>query len=343
MGIYSIKNGKSKAYVRKTVEKEKYMEDFLEKNIEVLEPGIFVIGRQVRTEGNNWIDLMGMDKGGNTVVIELKRGTSARQVISQALDYAVWAESADYDTLNDIARKNHLDKYDDLYGLFQAKYGIVPNPWNGNQKIYVVAERIDEKTGEMANYQRRRGVDIKCVELNFYVGARDEVVHVQFVVGSPLDAADDTSEEATTAKDDAPAGADDADTRKTKFTDLQSSWGHRLDSADDANRDLVLDLIRTVKDRLRPLAGPQSRYYYMRVSGKAKKNLFGAIECNKKSAQVAFRTDPDTFKHDGNPEVRSSHGWFFPDESERRIRLTKRNFKLVLQCLAHAHAVTSKI
>lgn len=319
MGIFIISKTGTKEYARKTVEKEKHIEDFLEKHVEVLNPGVFVIGRQVRADGKNSIDLMGMDRDGNTVIIELKRGMSARDVISQALDYAVWAESAGYDELNGIAKKKHLAKYDDLHGLFQSRFNSVPEPWNDNQKIYIVAERIDEKTREIARYLRRRAVDIKCVELNFYEGAGKEIVNVDFVVGDPSDAIDEMGEKAT------------------------QTWEDAFNNADEDNHSTVSDLISAVEDRLKPRAGPQSKYYYMRVSGKVKKNLFGAIVCQKKSAYVSFRVDPDTFQHDDNPEIRSGYRWFFTKEAERRISLTRPNFDLILRCLEHAHGVTSEL
>lgn len=320
VGIHMIGKTGVKEYTRKPVGKEAYIEDFLERHVTVLDPGIFVIGRQVRTDGNNSIDLMGMDGEGNTVVIELKRGMPARQVISQALDYAVWTENAGYDELNSIAKKNHLGKYEDLHGLFRSKFNTVPEPWNADQKIYIVAERIDEKTGEMASYLRRREVDIYCVELNFYENAGQEVVNVDFVVGDPAD---------TSGKSD----------RKDAQT-----WEDILNNATDDNRSVVSALISAVeKIKPKPLAGPQSKYYYMRVSGKAKKSLFGAIVCQKKSAYVSFSVDPDTFKHDDNPEIRSGYRWFFTKETERRITLTKSNLELILQCLKHAHDTTSKL
>ena len=262
---------------------------------------------------------MGMDKEGNAVIIELKRRITTRQVISQTLDYAVWVEGADYDMLNNIAKKSHLGEHDDLYGLFQSKFKSVPEPWNDNQKIYIVAERIDEKTGEMASYLRRRSIDIKCVELNFYGDNGNKIVHVDFVVGDPSDTMDEMGEKATT------------------------TWEDAFGRSDDANRSIVSDLISAVEDRLKPLAGPQSKYYYMRVAGKDKKNLFGTIVCNKKSAYVSFRVDPDTFEYDENAEIRSGYRWFFSKETERRISLTKPNFKLVLQCLDHSHGVTSRL
>ena len=320
MGIYAIGKSGPKEYAKKTVGKEKHIEDFLEKNIRVLDPGIFVIGRQVRTDGNNSIDLMGMDREGNTVIIELKRDMTARQVISQALDYAVWVEGADYDTLNNIAKKSHLGKNSDLYGLFQSKFGSVPEPWNDNQKIYIVAERIDEKTGEIALYLRRREVDIRCAELNFYEGAGEDIVNVNFVVGDPSDTIDVMGE-------------------KTILT-----WDDVIKNATDENRSAVSDLITAVQTKLKPLTNPRGKFYHMKVSGKEKKNKFATIACQKKSAYVIFRVDPDTFEHDENPEILPGYKWFFPEgEAKRQISITKSNVELILQCLEHAHAVVSRL
>ena len=109
------------------------------------------------------------------------------------------------------------------------------------------------------------------------------------------------------------------------------------------NRSLVEDLINKIKDKLDPLAGPQSRYYYMRVAGKSKKTLFGTIVCHKKSAYVSFRVDPEEFAHDGNSEVRSGYRWFFTKDTERRISIARSNFELIMQCLEHAHRVTSRL
>ena len=63
-------------YARKAVEKEKYIENFLEKHIKVLDRSVFVIGRQVRIDDKNRIDLMGIDRDGNAVIIEIKRSMS---------------------------------------------------------------------------------------------------------------------------------------------------------------------------------------------------------------------------------------------------------------------------
>ena len=307
-------------YAKKMVGKEKYIEDFLEKHVTVLGADVFVIGRQVRTDGKNTIDLMGMDGSGNAIIIELKRGKTTSKVTLQILDYAVWAEDAGYDELNSIARKKHLGKHKDLHGLFSSKFNSVPETWNENQKLYIIAEQIDEKTKAMARYLRMRKVDISCVELNFYEGSKKEIVNVNFVVGDPSDATDEMG---------------------AKTGDLM--WEDAIKNATDDNRTVIEELISVVKDKMQPHTGPPSKHYYMRVAGKNKKNLFGTIVCQKKVAYVAFRVDPDEFMDDGNPEIKSGYRWFFTKETERRISLTRSNFELILRCLEHAHDATSKM
>lgn len=313
MGIYTIDKTGVKVYIKKMAGKEKHIEDFLEKHVTVLDPNIFVIGRQVRTDNNNVIDLMGMDWKGNTIIIEVKRGMTPREVISQALDYAVWAENVDYDRLNSIAK----GKYKNLHELFKSKSKPIPEPWNENQKIYIVAERVDEKTKDMASYLSRRRVDVKCVELNFYENAEQKIVNVDFV-GEQIDMVDEVGKK------------------------VAQTWDNILENATENNRAMVNGLIKKVKAEIKQLAVSKGKYYYMRVKDQPKKNQFGAIVCQKKSAYVHFRVDPDTFGYDDNSEIRSVR-WFFTKETERKVILTESNFDLILKCLKHAHGTTSKL
>lgn len=67
---------------------EKQIEDLLAANIEILDAGWLVIGRQVKTEGGGFIDILCIDLQGALVVVELKRELTPREVTAQALDYA---------------------------------------------------------------------------------------------------------------------------------------------------------------------------------------------------------------------------------------------------------------
>ncbi len=76
----------------------KFKNDNLEADLELLlennpeyffeNSKILIIGRQVTTNLNTFIDLLGIDKTGNTIVIELKRNKTPRETVAQLLEYA---------------------------------------------------------------------------------------------------------------------------------------------------------------------------------------------------------------------------------------------------------------
>ncbi|MDP2896656.1 MAG: endonuclease NucS [bacterium] len=77
---------------------ERDLEQFLSTNLSVLGEGLTlytsngVCGRQVSAGGAGEIDLLGVDKNSNLVVIELKAGTAHDQVSGQILRYMGWVK-----------------------------------------------------------------------------------------------------------------------------------------------------------------------------------------------------------------------------------------------------------
>ena len=63
------------------------LEPWLASNPEIIGADIFLIGRQVMTKSGP-IDLLGVDRSGNTVIIEIKRDELPREALAQAIDYA---------------------------------------------------------------------------------------------------------------------------------------------------------------------------------------------------------------------------------------------------------------
>lgn len=77
-------------YIELIVE-EKTVEDILESNIELIEPGMKLLERQKQTEIGR-IDLFARDKNGIYTVIELKKGGSDDRVFGQLSRYMGWCK-----------------------------------------------------------------------------------------------------------------------------------------------------------------------------------------------------------------------------------------------------------
>ncbi len=167
--------------------KEVDLEILLENNPEYFfnDGKILVIGRQVTTNFNTFIDLLGVDKNGNTVTIELKRGKTPRETVAQILEYASFIENLDYDQLNEIFQNYsgeyvNLDEYHLQY--FQNENQNVS--FNKTTKLVIVAQDISPEIKQTALYLRKNGIEIYCVEFKYFVNKSNEkMISNDFVVG----------------------------------------------------------------------------------------------------------------------------------------------------------------
>ncbi len=69
------------------IELERNLEDWIEADPALIDPGLVVIRRQMHVEGGI-LDLLCVDLQGRATVIEIKRGKLIRETIAQAIDYA---------------------------------------------------------------------------------------------------------------------------------------------------------------------------------------------------------------------------------------------------------------
>jgi RecB family endonuclease NucS len=73
----------------------KDLEDWIEKNLAILDDDLLVISRQLSIEGVGRLDLLCMDSFATLVIVEIKRNLRPRDAVAQALDYASWVNDAD--------------------------------------------------------------------------------------------------------------------------------------------------------------------------------------------------------------------------------------------------------
>ena len=134
----------------------------------MLDRNLLVIGRQVSTDFGGAIDLLCLDKRGDTVVIELKKGKTPREVTAQALDYASCVKVLSSERLADIADA-HFGVENSLASEFQPRFGEdLPSELNLNHRSLVVAEEVDASTQRIVRYLSDMNVPVNVATVQHF-------------------------------------------------------------------------------------------------------------------------------------------------------------------------------
>jgi len=156
------------------LDKEERIEEWIKRDISILDPALLVIGQQVGTAFGKFIDLLCMDSDGRLVIVELKRDRTPREVTAQALDYASWVKDLDEDEVAEIATtyfKKTGSKYSDLKSAFADKFpdSAFPEVINASHGMRIVASEIDDGTERIIRYlSGTYGVDINAACFRFF-------------------------------------------------------------------------------------------------------------------------------------------------------------------------------
>ena len=131
---------------------EERLEDWLESDISMLDDNLLVIGRQVRTPFGGIIDLLCLDDAGDTVIVELKKGKTPREVTAQALDYASWVKDLSLERIREIAA-GYSKRGSSLEDAFRSRFDRpLPETLNVNHRSLIVAEQMDDSTERIVRY-----------------------------------------------------------------------------------------------------------------------------------------------------------------------------------------------
>jgi Endonuclease NucS C-terminal domain len=146
---------------------EPRLQEWLARDMSILDPTLLVIGREVVTDFGGRIDILCIDAEGDLVIVELKRDRTSREVTAQALDYASWVTSLPNDRVTDIAN-DYLAG--DFEGAFQTKFGVeLPETLNGDHRILVVGSEIDASSERIMRYlSDTHGVNINAATFHYF-------------------------------------------------------------------------------------------------------------------------------------------------------------------------------
>lgn len=152
---------------------EQLLENMIVASPKLLSDEWMLIGRQEDTGYGGRIDLLAIAPDGSLVLIELKRDRTPRDVVAQALDYAVWVEklrAADVAAIYRRFKKSDANLATD----FQTRFGIPLDEDSINQahQIIIVASSLDESSERIVSYLNERdiAINVLCFQV-FSLGA----------------------------------------------------------------------------------------------------------------------------------------------------------------------------
>ena len=243
---------------------EAELENWIANNTELLGEEILIIDRQRDVPGVGRIDLLGIDRDGTVVIVELKRDRASREAVAQALDYASWLDSESPETVEAFA-DDYLKKTSNknLSDTFSEKFGAdggLPEIACQNHRILLVAARLDVSAERIINYLAERyGVDINAA---FFTYSRlsdgKEVLARSMLV---------------------PDG-----TRRESRVRKQLSVAASLSVAAERKVLPLVEVCRKIRDFWQETRGPQfggSFLYWATHASGARKSVFGIIPLDK--------------------------------------------------------------
>jgi hypothetical protein len=143
------------------------LEPWLASNPEIVGPDIVIIGRQVMTKSGP-IDLLGIDRSGNAVVIEIKRGELPRECLAQAIDYASDVAEWTVERLGEVCSNYTKRTFEEVFTEAFPDVDLESVNVNSAQKIAVVGFSIETSLERMIEWLSGvYGVSINAIVLSY--------------------------------------------------------------------------------------------------------------------------------------------------------------------------------
>lgn len=179
------------------LESEELLEALIEKGVAILNENWLIIGRQVITSFNKYIDLLAIDSNGSLIVVELKKDRTPREVVAQSLDYASWVKDLRPEELAEIYEsydKNYAKLGKSLDEAFQDKYGfkIDVESLNSTHQIVIVAAELDSSTERIVNYLNEYSIPVNVLFFKVFEESGTRFLSRAWMI-DPNDAAESTS------------------------------------------------------------------------------------------------------------------------------------------------------
>ncbi len=143
------------------------LEPWLASNPEIIGTDILIIGRQVMTKSGP-IDLLGIDRAGNTVIIEIKRAELPREALAQAIDYASDVAEWTVDRLGEICADYTKKTFEEAFNEAFQDSDLENININSTQRIVLIGFTIEASLERMVEWlSNSYGVNLNAIILSY--------------------------------------------------------------------------------------------------------------------------------------------------------------------------------
>ena len=197
MSLFRIDNRKILPIMSTTFEafdmqERRDLQDMLRSQIDVIAPDVLIVAEEFGEweDSHRRIDLLGLDKDANLVVIELKRDEDGKHMELQALRYSAMISALTFSRLieiyedflsdqdNDIDAKQELLKFLDWDEVDEDVFGNIV-------RTVLVAADFSKELCTTVMWLNDFGIDIRCVRIAPYQHHGELVLNVQTVIPLP--------------------------------------------------------------------------------------------------------------------------------------------------------------
>lgn len=164
------------------------LEPWIQSNPDILGPGIVIIGRQT-TSRSGPIDLLGIDKTGNVVIVELKRDRLPREALAQAIDYASDAADWTVERLGEVCVGYSGKTLEETLAESFPDLDVETLKINETQRIVLVGFSIESSLERMIQWLSDHfSVNINAVVLSYVKTASgDELLSKTSIISEELE------------------------------------------------------------------------------------------------------------------------------------------------------------
>mgnify|MGYP000748955598 CR=1 FL=1 len=194
MAIYRIADGslaliEQTSFDREGLRERQDLQQLLKERIEVISPGTLIISEEFGgwQDSRRRIDLLGIDKEANLVIIELKRSEDGGHMDLQSIRYAAMASTLTFrksvDIYSQYLEKNNKDE-DAQASILDFLEWEEPDEDNFGQdtRIVLASSEFSKEITTSVLWLNDHGLDIRCVRLKPYKEGDSLLLDVQQII-----------------------------------------------------------------------------------------------------------------------------------------------------------------